>query len=157
MTPDEQLHDPKQLLEMVVDALRLVSLPADEQVAVLTDFVHVPDEVALLYDDAWRLVPQIREAGLITDEQYEVLARLDRHHEEMSKAPKEDSLWTIQAMREDKRWEEGRRLAVEALATLGRELGRPSFCRQHLDLGERNRAGGTTPMSVQHRRLRRHP
>jgi hypothetical protein len=94
---------------------------------VLPDFVHVPDEVTLLYDDAFRLVPQIREAGLLTDEQYETLARLDRHHEEMSNAADKESLWTVEAMRSDERWEKSRRLAAEALAALGRESGTPRF------------------------------
>lgn len=49
--------DPHALLERVVDALRLAALPAEDQFAALPDFVHVPDEVALLYEDAWVLVP----------------------------------------------------------------------------------------------------
>lgn len=66
--PEPPEPDPQWFLEMLVDSLRLAALPADQQVAALPDFVHVPDEVALLYDDAWRLVPQIREAGLLTDD-----------------------------------------------------------------------------------------
>jgi hypothetical protein len=125
--PEPPEPDPEQFLEMLVDALRLAALPADQQMAVLPDFVHVLDEIALQYDDAWRLVPQIRQAGLLSDEQHEALARLDRHLEEMSNAADKDSLWTIETMEGDERWETFRRLAGQALAALGREPGRPSL------------------------------
>jgi hypothetical protein len=119
--------DPHAFLERVVDALRLAALPAEDQVAALPDFVHVPDEVALLYEDAWVLVPQIREAGLLTDDEHAALARLDRHYGEMSDAPDKDSLWTLEAMKHDDRWTKSRQLAVDALAALGRTPGRPEF------------------------------
>jgi hypothetical protein len=119
--------DPQWCLEQVVDSLRLAALPAEQQIAVLPDFVHVPQEVSLLYDDALMLVPWIREAGLITDEQEEALARLRRLHIEMAAAIDNDLLWTVEAMRSDERWEQGRGLATEALAALGRDLGRPSL------------------------------
>jgi hypothetical protein len=119
--------DAEQLLETLVDALRLVALPAEGQVAVLPGFVHVPDEVMLQYHDASLLVPQLRKAGVLSEEQDEALARLDHHLEEMSNAADKDFLWTIEAMEEDERWETPRRLAAQALAGLGREQGRPSF------------------------------
>jgi hypothetical protein len=121
--------DPRAFLERVVDALRLAALSADDQVAALPDFVHVPDEVALLYEDAWVLVPQIREAGLLTDDEYGALERLDRHYDDMSSAPDKDWLWTLEAMKRDDRWTKSRQLAVDALATLGRRPGRPEFPR----------------------------
>jgi hypothetical protein len=125
--PEPPEPDPQWCLEQVVDSLRLAALPAEEQIAALPDFVHVPDEVALLYNDAFRLVPQIREAGLITDEQQGSLVRLNRHYERMSNATDKDSLWTVEAMQSDERWEKSRRLAAEALAALGRDAGTPRF------------------------------
>jgi hypothetical protein len=113
-------RNPRAFLEMVVDALRLAALPADQQVSVLPDFVHVPDEIAMTYDDAWVLVPQIKEAKLLNDEQYEALARLDRHFEEMVSATDGDPLWTIEAMQVDDRWAKSRQLAEDALRALGR-------------------------------------
>ena len=125
--PEPSEPDPQWCLQQVVDSLRLAALPAEEQIAALPDFVDVPAEVALLYDDAFRLVPQIREAGLITDEQEESLVRLDRLHRDMGIATDKDWLWTVDAMRSDERWARSRRLAAEALAALGREAGTPRF------------------------------
>lgn len=119
--------DPAALLEMVVDALRLVALPADEQIAALPDFVDVPDEVLQLYEDAWVLVPQIREAGLLSDEEHEALARLDRHHTTLAGIDEHDGFWTAEGMRNDERWARSRQLAREALDCLGRPLGKPAF------------------------------
>jgi hypothetical protein len=125
--PDPPEPDPQWCLQQVVDSLRLAALPAEEQIAALPDFVHVPAEVALLYDDAFRLVPQIRDAGLITNEQQESLVRINRLHGDMGTATDKDWLWTVDAMRSDERWARSRRLAVEALAALGREAGTPRF------------------------------
>lgn len=114
-------------METVVDALRLAALPADQQAAALPDFVFVPDEVVLLYEDAWLLVPLIRNAGLISDEQFDSLSRLDQHFEEMSNARDKDSLLTVEAMIHDDRWKASRRLAEEALRALGATPGSPRF------------------------------
>jgi hypothetical protein len=119
--------DPRLLLEMVVEALRLSALPSHQQAAVLPDFVHVPDEVALLYEDAWLRVPVLREANLLDDAQYESLARLDQQYEEMSDAADKDWVWTVDAMERDERWARSRQLAKEALAALGHAEGLPQF------------------------------
>jgi hypothetical protein len=113
-------------LEMLVDGLRLAALSPNEQIAALPDFVDVPYEIAQTYDDAWVLAPQIREAGLLTEEQYASLERIDRLFEEMRGASLE-SLWTIEAVREDPLWRRSRELATEALSLLGRSPGRPRF------------------------------
>jgi hypothetical protein len=113
-------------LEMLVDALRLAALSPNEQIAALPDFVDVPFEIAQTYNDAWVLAPQIREAGLLTADQYASLERIDRLFEEMSDASLED-LWTIEAVRKDPLWERSRELATEALSSLGRSTGRPRF------------------------------
>jgi hypothetical protein len=111
---------------MLVDALRLVALPPNEQVAVLPDFVDVPYEIAQTYDDAWVLTPQISEAGLLDEDQCASLARIDRLFGEMREHPLDD-LWTVEAVRTDPLWQRGRELATEALSSLGRSPGRPSF------------------------------
>jgi hypothetical protein len=127
MRTEPPAPDPAAFLEMVVDALRLVALPADEQIAALPDFVDVPTEVLQRYEDAWVLVPQIREAGLLSDEQHEALARLDRHHTKLSEVDEADALWTAEGMRNDERWVKSRQLARDALERLGRPPGKPAF------------------------------
>jgi hypothetical protein len=124
--PPEPPSDPRVGLERLVDALRLAALPAEQQVAVLPDFVYAPDEVIDSFGDAWVQVPWLREAGMIDDRQHEALARLDRHYEEMVEATDREPLLTLAGM-EDARWATSRQLAAEALAAFGRTPGRPHF------------------------------
>jgi hypothetical protein len=119
--------DPDALRALIVNALRLAALSAEDQAAALPEFVHVPDEVALIYDDAYVVVPQLCEAGVITDNQAEALSELDRQFTEMSDAHDRATLWTREAMRVDKRWSEARRLATQALSLLGAAPGPPDF------------------------------
>jgi hypothetical protein len=86
---------------------------------VLPEFVHAPDEIALTYHDAWLLVPELREAGLVAGIELEVFAELDRLFDEMTEADDRDTLWTIQAMYADDRWASARELALTALEHLG--------------------------------------
>ena len=117
--------DPAAQLEGLVDALRLAAVPSEKQLEALPDFVHVSDEIALLYDDAFRLAAQIQEAGLIDADQVEALAELDRCFEEMLGAVDKDRLWTVEAMGVDERWERSREIAANALAALGRSVSPP--------------------------------
>jgi hypothetical protein len=119
--------DPDAVLAMIVNALGLASLSTEDQVAAHPEFVHVPDEVALIFDDAYVLVPQLRAADAITDAQAEALGQIDRQFSEMSTAPDRASLWTLDAMRGNSRWEETRRLATSALKLLGAPPGLPEF------------------------------
>jgi hypothetical protein len=110
----------------VVSALRLVVLTADEQVAALPEFVHVPDEVALIYDDAYRLVPPLTAGEFLTPEQAAALDRLDRHFASMTESSNK-ALWTIAAMATGEQWATSRALARDALASLGESPGAPDF------------------------------
>ena len=121
------MPDPRWFRILLVDALRLAALPVDRQVAALPSFVHVPDEVALVFDDAWDLVPQVVDAGLMTPAQHEPVAALDDLFNEMSDAADADDLWTIESMRTDPRWERARALARDALGRLGEPEGDPAF------------------------------
>jgi hypothetical protein len=102
---------------MLVDAVRLVALPAERQAIELTG-THVPDEVALVYDDSYVLVPQLTAAGLVSATQSAALDELDRHFSAMTNAFDKDEVWSLEAMRTDERWHEARRLAAEALRLL---------------------------------------
>jgi hypothetical protein len=113
--------------EVIVNALRLTALPAEKQVVALPDFVHVPDEVALVYGDAFLFVPRLREGDLITQTQADALYELDRHFADMTTAPDREAVWTVSAMQTDERWAEARRLAADALNLLGASLGPPDI------------------------------
>lgn len=111
------------MIERLVDTLRALAAPAEEQLARFPDFVVKADELALDFDDALRLVmdcPQIR----LEPEQEHALERLDDTLERMSgeaNAP----LWTEGALRERDEWARVRRLARAALAALGHPADLP--------------------------------
>jgi hypothetical protein len=99
----------------LVDALRLVSLPADRQRGVLPNFVHPPEEVTLLFDDAYACLPSVHDAGGLTDDQARPLGELDGLFQSMTEADDKDWVWTIEAMETDVRWAKTRRLALTLL------------------------------------------
>jgi hypothetical protein len=104
------------MIERLVDTLRALAAPAEEQLARYPDFVVKADELALDFDDALRLVmdcPQIR----LEAEQEHALERLDDTLERMS-GEANASLWTARALREREEWAHVRRLARAALAAL---------------------------------------
>ncbi len=117
--------------EMIVNALRLVALPTEKQVAALPDFVHVPDEIALIYDDAFRLVPELQAAEVLMPSQADALHELDRKFTAMTDAPDEETVWTLEAMQSDERWNDARRLACHALNLLGASADPPDFSGTH--------------------------
>jgi hypothetical protein len=103
----------------------LVAQPGDQQVALLPDFVDVPSEVVEVFDYGWMLVPQIRDAGLLDDEQYAKVGRVNAVFEDMLTSA--DDLWTIDAMETHPLWDKTRELAVEALSSLGRAPTPPTL------------------------------
>jgi hypothetical protein len=125
MTADES--DLQWALHQLANALRLAALPAHEQVVCLPDFVHVADEVALEYEQAFRKVPQLVEADVVTAEQVEPLRALDQLFAEMTDAPDKESLWTLSAMEADERWARSRTLALKALTAIGASPGQPRW------------------------------
>jgi hypothetical protein len=114
-------------LERIVAALQLAALPAKEQRQVLPDFVAVHDEIALTYEDAFRLVPLVRAGGMLDDAQVAVLAELDHLYEEMTDAEDRDWVWSLDAMETDERWERSRSLARKALSLLGKPSEEPEL------------------------------
>ena len=123
--------------DRMVDALRLLALPADTQVAALPSFVEVPDELALSFDEAYRALTVDGLTGAFSASQLTALAEIDRSLEEMSRPPRgalawtpellELSAWTIDALYADERWGWLRRSARRLLRALGVESGRPDL------------------------------
>jgi hypothetical protein len=122
--------------DCLVGALERLALPADQQAA-LTWLGHIPDELALDFDHAWGLVPQLVERGLIDAEQLATLAEVDRLLTAMSDRAARDraGLWTLAGLQDDARWARVRLLAAEALAALLRPGQR--------DAAERRPTSGT--------------
>ncbi|MDD6209893.1 MAG: hypothetical protein PUB21_04725 [Bacteroidales bacterium] len=116
----------------LVQSLRLVASPADIQIKSLPDFVCIADEIALTYDETYVLLPQIAEEDKrFTPQVMETLKELDRLFGEMSE---DKTLWDIDQLKENLKWEKSRLLAYEALQLLGEpyefpDLGYISYVR----------------------------
>jgi hypothetical protein len=104
----------------LVQALHRLALPANQQ-ATLRGLGHVPDELALDFDQAWALVPALAERGWISAEQLATLAGIDQLLGAMSDraAPDRAGLWTLDGLQTDGRWAHARVLAAQALEALG--------------------------------------
>jgi hypothetical protein len=108
--------DPANLWPVLTSALQLLAADPDEQVAALPDFVHVPDELTLNFDDAMVLAPRLRRAGLLDDGATERL-------QELQSALQAIDRWDLDALREDPAWSNVRERARDVLAHLGLPRG----------------------------------
>ncbi len=70
--------------EQLIQSLQLLAAEYDTQVKSLPDFVHVPDELVLIYDDCFRIVDQLIDAGLVNKQQSAKLKELDKILDKMS-------------------------------------------------------------------------
>jgi hypothetical protein len=117
---------PVDIRRLLVDALMLVALPAEQQVAVLRD-LEVSVEVAEGFDYGYRQVPSLCDWGVLTVEQVGAVVRLAQHFDLMWSGYDKDELLSVKAVVEDKRWETSRELARDALAKLGEKPRMPTF------------------------------
>lgn len=103
-------------LARVISGVTVLGMDAQEQIVWLRG-VH-PDELALNFDDGYRLIPELRDGGVLFSEgALAALAALDQQLESMSGSHNLD-LWTIEAIRHDPEWERVRDLAQRALPLL---------------------------------------
>ena len=117
MTPSDQYS-------LLVDALRLVAISAEAQIASLPDFVCVTDEVATTFGDAYLLVPQLERGGLVSTAAAVALERLDDFFEAM---PEDDALAEPESLSSHPFWAKARTLAADSLRLLDEEVRPPEL------------------------------
>jgi len=118
--------DAVRFLHELIESLRLLGSDFDVQVGVLPKFVHIPDEIALTYGDAFLLADQVLSAGRITQGQYSRLKEIDDVLDSMSGHDYAE-LWTLEAMQNGPEWKRLRSMARETLQELGMPLLRPNL------------------------------
>lgn len=106
------------LLHLLHESVRALALDADRQEALFPAFVVVADELALNFDDAFRLVDQLLAAGRISPDQHAALVPIDALLAAMT-ARGEPALWTPRALREREEWRAVRAAARHAMEVLG--------------------------------------
>ncbi|MFG2339887.1 hypothetical protein [Streptomyces yangpuensis] len=113
---------------MLIEAVAVVAAAATAQVAWLERYDVPPDEIALGFDDAFRLAGQLVEEGELSPV---VLPRLQMIDEVFSEIDQDSGVdrWTRAAMSTDVGWDRARQLAREVLAAGGEGDGPlPDIC-----------------------------
>ncbi|GGN99770.1 hypothetical protein GCM10010112_93870 [Actinoplanes lobatus] len=101
-----------------VRSVAVLALEADAQVAWLgVKGLPLVDELALEFDDGFRLVPTFIERGWLNDTALPVLAEIDEHLSSMS-GEHNAGLWHVEALTRRTEWDQVRALARTALTLL---------------------------------------
>lgn len=109
----------------LIETLRLLAAPFEEQVDVLPDFVGVASEIALSFDDAYEVLDKSSlQPVLVTH-----LERIDSALAQMSADP-HSQFWTLASLGASPAWAGLRQEALAALRSIGLEYARP-----RIDLG----------------------
>ncbi|MFF7492826.1 hypothetical protein [Streptomyces rubiginosohelvolus] len=105
---------------MLIQAVVVVTAPASDQVAWLAKYDVPPDEIALGFDDAFRLAGRLVDEGQLSRDVLPSLQMIDEVFSEMSQDTDVDR-WTSEAMATDVGWGRARQLAQEILTAEGGE------------------------------------
>lgn len=119
---NNNVMESKDIYYVLVQCLKLIALPAEKQIQVLPDFVLVPDEIALGFDDVYLMIPQID--GLISDHGLILLKELDQLFEEMSEEP---LFWSLEYFESGDLWKKVRLLARSILEDLREPVDMPNL------------------------------
>jgi hypothetical protein len=114
----------KDSYNVLVQSIMLVASTYETQIATLPEFVHSPDEIALIYNDAYLITPQLKEQKLISLNTLPILKELDDLFDAMSE---DKSLWTFEKLKDDKSWKRSRELAFLILEELGVSYNIPNL------------------------------
>lgn len=99
---------------MLIEAVVVVASSASDQVAWLDKYDVPPDEIALGFDDAFRLAGRLVDEGQLSRDVLPSLQMIDEVFSEMSQDADVDR-WTRAALSTDARWRRARQLAREVL------------------------------------------
>ena len=106
----------------LVEIIKLLSSDCQDQIASFPDFVCIPDEMALLFDETYQLVGQISGLPQVT---LSTLKKIDTILDNMS--DDNENVWQTEALIKDSRWITIRNLAKNVLDDLGEPLKRPDI------------------------------
>jgi hypothetical protein len=125
----------RDLRAELIDALRLMALPADDQIAALPSFVVTADEIALTFADVFCALGTPQAAGVFTDGQLATLEDINQTFDAMSQRPSDPGAsvqetwtrwtWSHEALRKDPRWSGLRDRAQSLLTMLDAIPGQP--------------------------------
>lgn len=113
---------------MVIDALSVVAAAPSAQLAWLAKYDVPPDEIALGFDDAFRLAERLVEEGRLGPGSLTELQMIDEVFDEMTQDADADR-WETAALSTDPGWDRARELARAVLAAEGEaDAPLPEIC-----------------------------
>jgi hypothetical protein len=103
-------------LSMMLNILKLLSLSYEQQKDALPDYVYLPDELVLSFDEVYILFDQVIDANLVNEQQIEKIAEINKAFEFMEEHKQTENPWTYEAVESGENWKNIRKLSREALA-----------------------------------------
>lgn len=97
----------KSLIKLI-EAAKLVASDFSIQISILPAYVHVPDEIALIFQDAYYCVKKLVEHGVLNEYQQTALGALNICLDRINS-------WTIISLKEGDEWNYVRGLAKDVL------------------------------------------
>lgn len=95
-------------LTKLIEATRLVASDYNVQISIWPSYVHVPDEIALIFQDAYYSVDQLVEHGVLNENQHQGLKSLNKCLDEINS-------WSMDSLREADEWNYVRLVASNVL------------------------------------------
>jgi hypothetical protein len=123
MSSDPRETRREAMLPRLRAALQALAQPASSQVSLFPDFVVVPDELALEFDDWFRVATTPELVPELTKAQCAALGAIDEQFARMSDDPE---VWSEEALAGNRDWDEVRSLACRALAEFGWQAELPA-------------------------------
>jgi hypothetical protein len=151
MTMPRRERETDWRLRDILEDLQALATDAETLIKAFPPMIPAADEVANEFDDHLYFAERLVDEGLITREMMEHVRAVDRFLSEMSDRH-DDSLWTDEALRTRKEWDEVRRLAREALAAMGCELEPPPRWERRMKVVRARTGGGEPDRSARRRR-----
>ena len=108
----------------LIESLRLLASSFENQVEYLPDYVDVKDEVINTFCDAFLLLPQLIENGLLNKE---AIASVLRCFNWMNMIVLNDSTSDLESFKNHESWGKVRILAAKALDEMEEEKGKPDL------------------------------
>lgn len=105
-------------LKMLVESLRLLASPASVQLNSLPEAVVKADELALIFCDCTRFLPELRENQLVSESFAEQAGEIDEMLAGLS-GRQNSSFWTDESVRTSVKWQEVREMAASTLSEAG--------------------------------------
>ncbi len=114
----------ENLYNKLVQCLRLVASPYEVQISLLPNFIDIPDEIALFFDDVFLTIPQLKIEYLFSPN---TLLKINEVNELFESMSEEKFFWELEELKNNKSWEKSRELALSVLKLLNEPYEKPNL------------------------------